>query len=156
MDRQKLAVCAAAVLIIKKKKKVRPRKIWSKKWLLLREKFTHINLLNELKLEPEDWFNYLRMDEATYSELLKIVIPYIERSDTRMRKAITAHERLTATLRFLATGRSYEDLKFTCAISAPALTEIIPDTCKAIYEGLKREYMKVSIFNRYYLQKLTI
>lgn len=119
----------------------------------MREKFTHINLLNELKLEPEDWYNYLRMDESTYLELLKIITPYIKRSDTRMRKAITAHERLTATLRFLATGRSYEDLKFTCAISASALSEIIPDTCKAIYEGLKQEYMKVSIFNKNYLKK---
>lgn len=145
MDRQNLALCAAAVLIIKRKKKEKPRKMWSKKWLLMREKFTHINLLNELKLDPGDWFNYLRMDEATYFDLLKRVTPYIERRDTRMRKAITAHERLTATLRFLATGRGYEDLKFTCAISASSLSEIIPETCKAIYDTLKQEYLKVSV-----------
>ncbi|VEN41894.1 unnamed protein product [Callosobruchus maculatus] len=37
-----------------------------------------------------------------------------------MRQSISPHERLTATLRFLATGRSYEDLKFSVAISSPS------------------------------------
>jgi len=36
------------------------------KVVLKREKFSHINLLNELKLDPGDWFNYLKMDEHTY------------------------------------------------------------------------------------------
>jgi len=38
-----------------------------------------------------------------------------------MRKAITPHERLTATLRFLATGRSQGDLKFSTIMSPQAL-----------------------------------
>ncbi|VEN57307.1 unnamed protein product [Callosobruchus maculatus] len=45
-----------------------------------------------------------------------------------MRQSISPHERLTATLRFLATGRSYEDLKFSVAISPQALRQIIPET----------------------------
>ena len=61
-----------------------------------------------------------------------------------MRKAITPHERLTATLRFLATGASYEDLKFGTRISAQALGRIVAETCKAIYDALVGEYMKVS------------
>ena len=140
-----LLLCAAAIAIIAKKKKVNKRKRskWSKDWLLKRQELSHLNLLNELRLEPEDWFNYLRMDEETYMELLQIVTPQIKRMDTVMRKAISPHERLSATLRFLATGRSYADLKFSCAISRQALGEIIPDTCRAIYEGLKNQYLKV-------------
>jgi len=38
-----------------------------------------------------------------------------------MRRAITQKERLSVTLRLLATGRSYEDLKFSAAISHQAL-----------------------------------
>ncbi|VEN62449.1 unnamed protein product [Callosobruchus maculatus] len=45
-----------------------------------------------------------------------------------MRQSISPHERLTATLRLLATGRSYEDLKFSVAISPQALGQIIPET----------------------------
>nr|CAH7760645.1 unnamed protein product [Callosobruchus chinensis] len=34
-----------------------------------------------------------------------------------MRQSISSHERTTAALRYLATSRSYEDLKFSVAIS---------------------------------------
>jgi hypothetical protein len=42
-----------------------------------------------------------------------MVSPLIERKDARMRQAVSLHERLTATLRFLATGRTYEGLKYS-------------------------------------------
>jgi hypothetical protein len=38
-----------------------------------------------------------------------------------MRRAISAEEKLTATLRFFATWRSFQDLKFTALISPQAL-----------------------------------
>jgi hypothetical protein len=50
--------------------------------------------------------------------LLKL---FTEKQNTRMRSAISAGERLTPTLKFLATGRILEDLKFTIFISRPAL-----------------------------------
>ncbi|CAH1998880.1 unnamed protein product [Acanthoscelides obtectus] len=59
-----------------------------------------------------------------------------------MRTAISPHERLSATLRYLATGRNYQDLKFTTVISAQAFSEIIPETCQAIYQFLHKKYMK--------------
>ncbi|XP_063786053.1 putative nuclease HARBI1 [Pseudophryne corroboree] len=90
-----------------------------------------MSLLTEIREnKPEDYRNYLRMDDATFQELLGFVTPYIERQDTKMRRAIPAEERLTATLRFLATA--LEDLKFGTFISHQALGRIIPDTCKAI------------------------
>jgi hypothetical protein len=63
-----------------------------------------------------------------------------------MRQAATPHERLRATLRFLATGRSYEDLKFSTIMSPQALGNIIPETCRAICKVLK-EYYKVRVYN---------
>lgn len=77
-----------------------------------------------------------------------------------MRISIPPEERLIETLRFLATGRSYEDLKFSTGISAQALGYIIPETCKIIYETLKEKYLKVSIVNifnlKFYLLLLKI
>ena len=63
-----------------------------------------------------------------------------------MPQAITPHERRAATLRFLATGMSYENLKFSTIKSSQALGKIIPETCHAIYEVLK-EYYKVRVYN---------
>lgn len=142
-----LAVAAAVAVIIKKKKQRKSRSKWMKEWLLKRSTLSHVNLLEELRLEPGDWHNYLRMDEETYFKLLQLVTPLIKKEDTHMRLSINPHERLTATLRFLATGRSYEDLKFTTLISAQSLGHIIPETCKAIFSVLKDEYLKVGINN---------
>lgn len=82
------------------------------------------------------------MNEETYLKLLSLVAPFIEKKDTIMREAISPHERLTATLRFLATGRTYEDLKFSTIISPQSLSKIIPETCQVTYEVLKKDYLK--------------
>ncbi|XP_047998551.1 protein ANTAGONIST OF LIKE HETEROCHROMATIN PROTEIN 1-like [Leguminivora glycinivorella] len=126
----------------KASKQRKRRTVWCKQWLQKRDQLSHVNLLNELKIYPEDYRNYLRMDEKTYLKLLKTVSPYIEKQDTIMRNAISPHERLTVTLRFLATGRSYECLKFSAIISPQALGKIIPETCEAIYLALQKEYLQ--------------
>jgi hypothetical protein len=83
------------------------------------------------------------MDEDVCREILQKVTPRIKKSNTFMRKAITPHERLSVAVQFLATGRSYADLRFSAAISPQALSLIIPETCKAIYEEHKEEYLRV-------------
>lgn len=144
MNVEEMFVIATAVVLAVEsmEKKKRKRRKWVKSWLSKRDTYSHVNLINELKLEPDDYRNYLRMDENTYLELLHLITPQIERQDTRMRRAITPHERLSSTLRFLASGRSFEDLKYTAIISPQALGKIIPETCRAICIALK-DYIKV-------------
>lgn len=142
MSEELLIYTAVALALRSRRKRVRSK--WTKAWLLKRDTLSHINFLKYLTLEPGDWYNYLRMDNDTYLHLLHLVEPHIRKHDSVLRRAITPHERLSVTLRFLVTGRSYEDLKFTAAISAQALGVIIPETCDAIYKVLKKEYLKVS------------
>jgi hypothetical protein len=59
---------------------------------------------------PEDYKNYLRMSGENVQYLIAKVKPLIAKQNTVMRNAVTP--RIAATLRFLATGRSFEDLKF--------------------------------------------
>ncbi|GBN09194.1 hypothetical protein AVEN_184279-1 [Araneus ventricosus] len=59
-----------------------------------------------------------------------------------MRESIAPNERLAATLRFLATGMNYEQLKFPTLMSPQRLGVIIPETCIAILMCLK-DYMKM-------------
>lgn len=139
-----LSIIALCLVKLKRKRKATRRSRWSREWLLKRGRFSHVNLLRELRHEPEDLRNYLRMDMETYMYLLRLVTPDIQKQNTHMRKAISPHERLTATLRFLATGRSYKDLEFSTIISKQALSNIIPETCKAIYKALKMDFLKVS------------
>lgn len=113
-----------------------------------RQEFSHINLIRELRNDPNDFRNYLRMDEDTYVLLLSLVSNTIQKQDTVMKKSISPHERLTATLRSLATGRSYTDLQHSTIISKPALCKIVPETCRAIYSALKDTYLKVRLINK--------
>lgn len=110
-----LAVLGLIFAILPRIKK-RKHKQWCKQWLQKRNLSSHINLLRELGEEPLDFLNYLRMIETVYQKLLLLVSPLIVKKDTVMRTAISPHERLAATLRFLATGRSYECLKFSTRI----------------------------------------
>ena len=109
------------VALLLKADRKRKQRSKCKSWLQKRDKLSHNVLLEELRSEPEDYLNYLRMDEPTFLELLSLVTKIIVKQDTMMRTAITPQERLTCTLRYLATGRSYEDLKFFTFISPQAL-----------------------------------
>lgn len=131
-------IVTAAILNVKKS--IKKKKVWVKDWLLKREKFSHVVLLREL--EADDFKNYLRMDSDCFNELLGMVAPYIAKQDTVMRESISPQERLVATLRFLATGREYEDLKYSAVISPQLLSTMIPETCEAIITVLK-DYIKV-------------
>lgn len=87
-------LAVACVCIIKKKQnrllnKQKPRRKWVKKWLLQRDRFSHVKLLEELRLEPDDFRNYVRMDEDSYVLLLNLVTPLIQKQDTCMRFAIS-------------------------------------------------------------------
>lgn len=148
-------VICSAVLIYFKLKKRKRRSEWTKQWLLRRYQHTHANLLEDLRVYPLDFKNYLRMEEDVYLQLLQMVRPLIEKSETNMRQSISPHERLTATLRFLATGRNYEDMKFATCISPQCLGRIIPEVCQAIFESLSPEYLKVSTSFHSNKRKLT-
>ncbi|KAM4026827.1 uncharacterized protein ACNLHF_022691 [Anomaloglossus baeobatrachus] len=120
----------------------RRRRMWTREWLRKRSQFSHMRLVRELQENnPHDFRNYLRMSEESFKLILESVKPYIQRQNTRMRAAVPAEERLAVTLRFLATGRSLQDLHFSAAISRPLLSTIIPETCNAIVRSL-RSYMQ--------------
>jgi hypothetical protein len=65
--------------------------------LLKRNNLSYINLLKELKLEPGDWYSYLRMDSEAYLGLLQKETPRVENASV-MRRPITPHARLSVTL----------------------------------------------------------
>lgn len=126
-----------------KRGKKKTKRLWMRNLVSKREKISHtVTILPEL--DPNDFRNYLRMDEETYTYLLSLVSSRLTKCDTRLRKAITPHEQLSATLRFLATGRTLTDLTYSCAISQPSLSYIIPHTCQIIYNVLVKDVMKVS------------
>ncbi|XP_037951439.1 putative nuclease HARBI1 [Teleopsis dalmanni] len=142
MKSEAIALMVIATCLEERKNK-RKRRIWAKTWLQKREKFSHVKLLKELETSCiGDLKNFLRMDNNNYTELLSMVQPLIIKQDTFMRDAISPHERLSATLRFLASGGTFQDLKFLTGISPHSLSNIVIETCNAIRTTLK-EYIQI-------------
>ncbi|XP_069819926.1 uncharacterized protein [Dendropsophus ebraccatus] len=145
--RQLAAKMIKLAIEMKQQKEQRPakrkRRLWTKEWLQQRDNLTHMPLLAELTdTQAEDYRNYLRMSEESFLQLLSLVKPFIQKKDTVMRQSIPPEQRLTATLRFLATGKSLQDLRLATAMSQPTLSKVIPETCEAIVLALKDEYFK--------------
>ena len=115
-----------------------------KEWLKKKNQYTHENLLKDLRLnEPSCFQNFLRLDATSFDELLRMITPRIEKRNTTMRDAIPPSQRLSITLLYLATGNTFEDLKFTSAISAQSIGIIVMETCTALLHSLK-DYIKVT------------
>lgn len=141
---KKRASCVAIALVVASKKKDKNKRRWMKEWFKKRNKYTHENLLNDLRIsEPSDFQNFLRLDSTVFEELLRMVIPEIKKRDTTMRDAISPSQRLSITLRYLATGNTFEDLKFISAVSPQSIGIIVMETCQAIINCLK-DYIKVN------------
>ena len=95
-----------SVLVKRARRRRRRREVWTREWIQARSSFgAYHQLLQELRLGDElSYRHFLRMDAATFDELLTMVRPHITYKDTLMRDSISPGERLAVTLRFLATG----------------------------------------------------
>ncbi|XP_063960239.1 putative nuclease HARBI1 [Lytechinus pictus] len=126
---------------VQEKTKKIQRRFWTRPWLLRRPTYGHYEtLMAELAGEDLDGFrNFLRIDSGIFQELLSRVGPRIEKQDTFMRKALSAGLRLAITLRFLATGDSYQSLEYNFRVAKCSICRIVPETCKAIIAELAPE-----------------
>lgn len=79
-----------------------------------------------------------------FDQLVDMVMPFIQRQNTNMRECISPRDRVSITLRFLATGETYRSLEYSMRIPACTISRIIPETCRVIYEILRKEYLKVN------------
>ncbi|XP_066977862.1 uncharacterized protein [Macrobrachium rosenbergii] len=92
---------------------------------------------------PSAMKNWIRLTKEQFAHLLNLMTPHIEKADTKMRKAVSAAQRLTLTLRYLATGESQVSLGYQFRISHNLVSSLIPETCRAIYNIMKTEYLKL-------------
>ena len=81
--RELLCYAATAVVLGRKyRRNARKSREWTRKWLLKRQDFSHVNLSRELRFDPKDWHNFLWMNESTYLTVLSMVSPLIQGEKT--------------------------------------------------------------------------
>ena len=147
---QKALTISIAILyddIYKKRnvtKKRKAKRFWVRKLYQERKSsgFFHV-LTKELELfDREYFFRFMRMSPDRYEHLLSIVGPKLQRQKTHLREPISPSERLTLTLRYLASGESQQSLSFSFRISRTAISNILADTCEKIWDSLCDIYVQ--------------
>uniref|UniRef100_A0A915E342 Transposase n=1 Tax=Ditylenchus dipsaci TaxID=166011 RepID=A0A915E342_9BILA len=63
-------------------------------------------------------------------------------SRSSMRELIGSDERLVVTLRFLATGYSYQSLAFSFRLGIKTVSRVVKETCASIYDVLNNKYLR--------------
>jgi hypothetical protein len=114
-----LIICSAAFIVMSSeaRRKKRKRRWWIKTLLTKRG---GLSLLANLSMEDGSGFrNFTRMTASHFELLVTIIGPKVSRQH-ELQKSITVHERLAVTLRFLATGDSYQSLMYLFKISKGA------------------------------------
>lgn len=86
-------------------------------------------------------FRCIHVTPERFEHLLSLVGPLITKTNTRMREAISAAERLTLTFRYLASGDDQQSLSFSYRIGRTTLSHIIQETLNAIWLALKDKYV---------------
>ena len=128
-------------LLEKKKKK---RKMWVRDiFKNHKNQGAYHNLVQEMMFsDRESYFKYMRMSPERFEHLLSLIEPIVTKQTTNLREPISAGERLSVTLRFLATGESQQSLSFSYRIGKSTASKIIRETCDAIYTVLAPTYLR--------------
>ena len=82
------------------------------------------------------------MSPAHFDHLLSLVSPLISKRVTNFQQPISAGERLAVTLRFFASGESQQSLSFAYRMGKSTVSNILKETCDAIYQVLSPTYLR--------------
>ncbi|XP_050308498.1 uncharacterized protein LOC126744939 [Anthonomus grandis grandis] len=89
------------------------------------------------------FYEYFRMTQFTFHQLLNKLEAELKKNDTFWRPSISPTQRLAVFLRFLATGDSFKTISFSYRLGKSTVASIIHDTSKAIINVLLDEVMPV-------------
>ncbi|XP_043074666.1 uncharacterized protein si:dkey-121j17.6 [Puntigrus tetrazona] len=125
------------------KQKQKKKRIWKRECPGRRELPGSSVLQRELEMTDENGFGeLLRMTAEEFEFLLQMVGPLITKQHTKMRRAISSRDRLSVTLRFLATGKTFSSLSAQYSIGASTISQIVMETCGALYQLMKKDFLK--------------
>ena len=126
--------------------KQRRRKRPTRQWILRREeRSVYYQLVQELALEDlEAYRNFFRVSKEQFHRIVKLVRPSLEKEPQPfpihlVRPNVSVEERVAVALRFLATGESFHSLEYSFRITRQHISEIVSETCTAIYEKFPKQ-----------------
>lgn len=151
--RKRTAVAFLLILLEEDDKqplKRRKPKHGTRLWIQRREeRGVYHQLVRELQLEDgEAYRSFFRLSKEQFFYIVNTVRPSLEKKPqpfpiNLVRSNVSVDERVAVTLRFLATGESFHSLEYSFRITRQQISEIVSETCIAIYDKLRPEFLKV-------------
>uniref|UniRef100_A0A672K966 DDE Tnp4 domain-containing protein n=1 Tax=Sinocyclocheilus grahami TaxID=75366 RepID=A0A672K966_SINGR len=92
---------------------------------------------------------FFHMYVEHFNHLLELVAPFITKQSTQLRQPISGRDRLSITLRYLATGESFSSLSFQYYVGRSTVGVNVKETCKMLHHVLKNDYLKEFCFEHY-------
>ena len=86
--------------------------------------------------------NYMRMTPEFFEMIKTRLEPHLARQATNHRAPISVGEKLTLTIRHLATGESYTSLSCQFRVGRSTISKFLPEVCRAIQDDFTREYLR--------------
>lgn len=119
--------------LLHRQNQINRREKWVNDLFLGKEKFGfYKSLLPQLITNPQYCLKkFIRIDKLTLDYIVAKVKPPLEKF-SRFRATISVEEKVIITLRFLATGETFESLQFQFLVAANTISGIVKNTCKAI------------------------
>ncbi len=131
------------------------RSCWVLPWKTEEEKESkgaYYQLLQQLKANDVRGFkNYLRVDPELFREMEDRMSDDLEKQDTIMRKSMPGAERLAITLRYLATGESFQSLAYQFRCGQSTIAKLVPEVCEAIIKEYGPHVMPEERDEQFYL-----
>ena len=124
----------------------KPHRGKTRRWVKRRSDRGYFNnIIKELRVEDRTGFrDMFRMDVADFEYILTQISDLISpKHRLGGTDPIKCDERLAITLRYLATGESFQSLSYQFRISLNAVSYIVKGCCKAIVERMALAFIKV-------------
>ncbi|XP_068674609.1 uncharacterized protein [Montipora foliosa] len=133
------------VLLICDEEENKKKRGKTRKWIKRREEKGYFcNIVKELR--TEDLSGYREMMRMNYNQFLTILLvlePHISKKQViGGHKTISAAERLTLTIRFLASGETFRSLCFQFRMGRATISSIVREVCQVIFKCFREKYLK--------------
>ena len=112
------------------------QRFWVHPWITrCLELGQYYTLMAELEWEHcGDFVNYLRMDPAMFHDLLQCMTPRLTKMDTNCHAALEPDLKLAITLRYLASGYTFNGLSFAFRVPHNTISLFVGEVLRAIID----------------------
>ena len=142
MTARRRRMVVAVLMFFLLKRRLRRRRFWVHP--ILQSRF-HLGafeqLYPDLRANPEKFLNYFRLTTDEFDDVLQKIETEIYHQDTNFRRAVTPTERLSVTLRYLASGNSFTSVAYEYRLGISTVHEVVLETCSALWSKLRYEVM---------------